>query len=168
MPRSHRDPQQARYHASLIIKYRFAVACHTMSMSRFHKRMALGGGSLAITSGLPRYEQTVSVSVGMSQRCQFRTRRERRAKLGMSHIFWCRIESRAKAEIRLNLGPVVGTTVPRPELAIGFAEPLKAPQAAPFGYPNNQLAHFECDGDDGSCQLSLGNHTPACGYSAVR
>src|SRR5258708_32383160 len=37
-------------------------------------------------------------------------------------------------------------------------------RAAPIGYPNNQLAHFECDGDDGSCQLSLGNHTPACGY----
>jgi hypothetical protein len=32
MPRSHRDAQQARYHASLIIKYRFTVACHTMSM----------------------------------------------------------------------------------------------------------------------------------------
>src|SRR5258706_10878925 len=54
MPRSHRDAQQARYHASLIIKYRFAVACHTMSMSRLsHKRMAFDGGSLAITSGLP-------------------------------------------------------------------------------------------------------------------
>jgi hypothetical protein len=40
--------------------------------------------------------------------------------------FWCRIESRAKSDIRLNLGPVVGTTVPWPELAIGFAERLKA------------------------------------------
>jgi hypothetical protein len=64
--------------------------------------------------------------------------------------FWCRIESRAKADIRLNLGPVVGTTVPWPELAIGFAERLKAAlEPLPSVIPNNQLAHFECDGDDG-------------------
>src|SRR5258708_36412657 len=61
MPRSHRDAQQALYHASLIIKYRFAVACHTMSMSRLsHKRMAFDGGSLAITSGLPGYARKVA------------------------------------------------------------------------------------------------------------
>ena len=54
--------------------------------------------------------------------------------------FWCRIESRANADIRLTLGPVVGTTVPRPELAIGFAEPLKAaPEPLPSVIPTINL-----------------------------
>jgi hypothetical protein len=54
--------------------------------------------------------------------------------------FWCGIESRAKADIRLNLGPVVGTTVPRPELVIGFAERLKAaPEPHPSAIPTINL-----------------------------
>src|SRR6478672_5784491 len=80
MPRSHRDPQQARYHASLIIKSRFTIACHTMSMSRlFHKRMAFDGGRWPTTSGLARQADIFShrrhvSKVPISDMCHFMTR----------------------------------------------------------------------------------------------
>jgi hypothetical protein len=52
--------------------------------------------------------------------------------------FWC--GSSNETDIRLNLGPVVGTTVPRPELAIGFAERLKAaPEPLPSVIPTINL-----------------------------